>query len=186
MAKSLKADNPIPARFYALPKIHKSNIPLRPIVSFCGSPTYNLEFFYNKIISNNITPPISRIKNSFDFVLKIKNITIPPDYKLISLDAISLITNFKIGLAIEGIKKRLGQIHPHIKMPCYQFEHVLQTCSANSVFNCKCTSYKQKSGFPIGSPLSPIAADIVLDDLESKCIASLPFQLPFFLGTLMI
>ena len=32
----------------------------------------------------------------------------------------------------------------------------------------------------MGSPLSPIAADIVMDDLESKFIASLPFQLPFY------
>ena len=32
----------------------------------------------------------------------------------------------------------------------------------------------------MGSPLPPIAADIVLDELESKCIASLPFQLPFY------
>ena len=29
------------------------------------------------------------------------------------------------------------------------------------------------------SPLSPIAADIAMDDLETKCIASLPFKLPF-------
>ena len=32
----------------------------------------------------------------------------------------------------------------------------------------------------MGSPLSPIAADIVMDDLESKCIPSPPFQLPFY------
>ena len=57
MAKSLKSDNPLPTRFYGLPKIHKPNNPLRPIVSFCGSPTYNLAPFYSKILSNNITPP---------------------------------------------------------------------------------------------------------------------------------
>ena len=32
----------------------------------------------------------------------------------------------------------------------------------------------------MGSPLSPIAADITMDDLETKCIASLSFKLPFF------
>ena len=30
------------------------------------------------------------------------------------------------------------------------------------------------------SSLFPIAADIVIDDLKLKCIASLPFQLPFY------
>ena len=35
------------AKFYGLPKIHKENIPLRPIVSLPGSPTYEL----SKLIS---------------------------------------------------------------------------------------------------------------------------------------
>ena len=56
MAKSQKSDNPLPARFYGLPKIHKPNNPLRPIVSFCVSPTYNLAPSYSKMVSNNITP----------------------------------------------------------------------------------------------------------------------------------
>ena len=30
----------------------------------------------------------------------------------------------------------------------------------------------------MGYPFSPIPADITMDDLETKCIASLPFQLP--------
>ena len=54
------------------------------------------------------------------------------------------------------------------------------TCSTNSTFNFQGISYKQRSGFRMGSPLSPIAADIVMDDLESNCIASLPFKPPFF------
>ena len=56
MAKSLKSDNPLPARFYGLPKIRKPKNPLRPIASFSGSPTYNLASFYSKILPNNITP----------------------------------------------------------------------------------------------------------------------------------
>ena len=32
----------------------------------------------------------------------------------------------------------------------------------------------------MGSPLSPIAADIVIYDLETNCINTLPFQLPFY------
>ena len=54
MAKLLKSDNLLPVRFYGLPKVHKPNNPLRPIGSFCGSPTYNLASFYSKILSNNI------------------------------------------------------------------------------------------------------------------------------------
>ena len=96
------------------------------------------------------------------------------------LDAVLLFTNVQIGIAIKGIKDRWPQIQTHIKMPWYQFENGLRVCSSNSAFNFQNISYKQKSGFPMGSHLSPIAADIVMNDLETKCISSLPFQLPFY------
>ena len=93
ITNSLKSRNPLPARFYGLPKIHKPNHPLRPIVSFCGTATYNLASFYNTIIVNKIIRPTSRIKISFDFIEKIKNIQVPLNYNFISLDAVSLFTN---------------------------------------------------------------------------------------------
>ena len=38
----LRCSVPQPPKQYGLPKLHKPNIPMRPIVSFCGSPTYQL------------------------------------------------------------------------------------------------------------------------------------------------
>ena len=116
MYHSLKSSNPLPARFYGLPEIHKPNNPLRAIVSFCGSPAYNLASFYNNVISENTTPPISRVKNSFDSIEKIKNTKIPPGYSIISFDAVSLFTSVQFGLAMKGIKNRWSQIQPHVKM----------------------------------------------------------------------
>ena len=37
--------------FYALSKIHKQDIPLRPIVSFCGATLYNLSKFLKSVIA---------------------------------------------------------------------------------------------------------------------------------------
>ena len=96
MSNSLKSSNPLAARFYGFPKIHNPSNLLRSIDSFCGSPAYNLPSFYNNVISKNITPPISQVKNSFDFIEKVKNTKIPPRYKIISLDAVSLFTKFKL------------------------------------------------------------------------------------------
>ena len=38
----LRCRVPKSAKLYGLPKLHKPNIPMRPIVSFCGSPTHQL------------------------------------------------------------------------------------------------------------------------------------------------
>ena len=40
------------ARFYGLPKIHKNNMPMHPIVSACGTATYNTAKFITKILQN--------------------------------------------------------------------------------------------------------------------------------------
>ena len=40
------------SRFYGLPKFHKSNMPMHPIVSACGTTTYNTAKFITKILQN--------------------------------------------------------------------------------------------------------------------------------------
>lgn len=40
--------------------------------------------------------------------------------------------------------------------------------------------YKQTFGTPMGSPLSPVLADLVLQDLEESAISRLPLTLPMY------
>ena len=39
-------------KLYGLPKLHKPNIPLQPIVSFCGSPTYELSKYLTTVLKS--------------------------------------------------------------------------------------------------------------------------------------
>ena len=61
-----------PPKFYGLPKIHKKNIPLRPIVSSIGSVAYGLA----KVLANIIKPLMGcsehHVQNSQKFVEEIK------------------------------------------------------------------------------------------------------------------
>ena len=79
-------------RFYGLPKIHKVNVPLCPIVSFVNSPTYNISKFSSKIIKPLMTNCFSA-KNSFDFIDRIKDVVIEEDDILVSFDVVSLFTS---------------------------------------------------------------------------------------------
>jgi len=40
--------------------------------------------------------------------------------------------------------------------------------------------YRQNFGTPLGSPLSPIIADIVLQDLERKALVEFGVEVPFY------
>ena len=76
---------------YGLPKIHKLDIPLRPIISTVNSLIHFLAIILNNELKNCIKKPISHINNSFvlKVVLKEKlaDLTITSDCILVSLDA---------------------------------------------------------------------------------------------------
>jgi len=40
--------------------------------------------------------------------------------------------------------------------------------------------YKRKFGTPMGSPVSPIIADIIMDDLETMALNNLKIKMPFY------
>ena len=51
VCKRLRHAGARPPRLYGLPKIHKEGVPLRPIVSNIGAPTYQLAKFLAGILS---------------------------------------------------------------------------------------------------------------------------------------
>lgn len=75
--------NSVPPKAYGLPKIDKSNVPLRLIVSFIDSPTYALAKYINGLLKN-FPLPASNVKDSFQLVNKIRNFQLPTNYIYIS------------------------------------------------------------------------------------------------------
>ena len=59
-------------QFYGLPKVHKPGRPLRPIVSFINSPTYQLSKHLVSLLSPLVYNSSSYVANSFDFATFIK------------------------------------------------------------------------------------------------------------------
>lgn len=166
-------------RAYGLPKLHKPNCPLRIIVSSINSPLYNLSLFLHKLIYDNVPKAASRVINSFHLVSKLSTAKIEEHYKLISLDAVSLFTNIPLDLAISGIVKRWDDISGATTIPRDEFITALFLVLNFTFFSFDNNIYKQTFGSPMGSPLSPIIADIVLHDLESRALERIPVPIPF-------
>ena len=88
-------------KFYGLPKIHKANMPMRPIVSSIGSITYNCSKHLAELISPLIGKTDHHIKNSLEFSRAIKEQTVDQEEELRSYDVTALFTSVPVDKAVE-------------------------------------------------------------------------------------
>ena len=92
---------------YGLPKIHKPEIPLRPMVSFVNSPTYALSKHLVSILSPLVGKSPSHVRISADFASFIAGQTIHQGITLVSFDVVSLYTKIPVNLATKVAWERL-------------------------------------------------------------------------------
>ena len=91
-----------PPKLYGLPKLHKPNIPMRPIVSFCGSPTYQLSKYLTTVLQPLTDQFRYKLQSSTEnFIDSIKTAHIPDDHRLVSFDVKSLFTSIPLKLALD-------------------------------------------------------------------------------------
>jgi len=177
--KLLVTDGLMP-KAYGLPKLHKTGHPLRVIISSLQSPLYNLSGYLHNIIKNYVPEAKSSIGNSFKMVKNLNGKTIDSAHTLASLDAVSLFTNVPAEKIYEAISNRWQMIECGTAIPKNEFLLAIKLILESTFFSFNYTIYKQIFGTPMGSPLSPIVADLVLQDLESSAIKRLPSHLPLY------
>ena len=77
----LRCSVPQPPKLYGLPKLHKPGFPMRPIVSFCGSPTYQLSKYLTTILQPLTDKSRRNLQSTEDFINATKTLEIPDDYE---------------------------------------------------------------------------------------------------------
>ncbi|XP_044745148.1 uncharacterized protein LOC123307011 [Coccinella septempunctata] len=180
LSKKIMTHNSVPPKIYGLRKTHKENFALRPIVSCVNAPCYNLATFLHQILLPVTTTFNYKVKSSFEFVKNLNNVQLPDHYKLISLDVISLFTNIPKGLVLSTLSKRWSYISAYTNIPKKIFLEMIEFYFDSSYFSFGGNIYLQLDGSAMGNPLSPILAEIAMDELVSSVLANLPFVLPFF------
>ena len=101
----------VPPKFYGLPKIHKPDTPLRPIVSSCGSVTYGVAKEHAKILKPLIGKSPHHINSTQDFVKQVKHITLLPGECLSSYGVSALFTSVPVDPALNIIRDLLDKDH---------------------------------------------------------------------------
>ena len=99
----------VPPKFYGLPKIHKPDTPLRPIVSSCGSVTYSVAKELAKILKPLVGKSPHYITSTQDFVEQARQIKLEPGECLSSYDVSALFTSVPIDPALNIIKDLLDK-----------------------------------------------------------------------------
>jgi hypothetical protein len=164
--KRLLPTNEITPRIYGLPKIHKEGIPLRPIVNTIRSPTYELAKYVAKILGPLVGHTESFIKDSNNFINTIKNEKMKPNDTLISFDVVSLFTEIPLNDAILLVKEVADPVTTKLA----------EVCLLSTFFSYQGECYEQTSGVAMGSPLSPIVANLYMESFEKKAIDSYPLK----------
>ena len=130
-------------RYYGIWKIDTmkfgkspANVPLRPIVSFVNSPTYNISKFLSIIIKPLMTNRFS-VKNSIDFIDRIKDVVIEKDDILVSFDVVSLFTSVPVDCAIKCIFDLLvvdDSLPTRTQLNAHDIKTDREICSNSTVF----------------------------------------------------
>jgi len=99
---------------------------------------------------------------------------------LISLDVVSLFTNIPQDLAINSIVKRWALIKSKTNIPKDEFLKAIKLILSSTYFVFNKKIYRQTYGTPMGTPLSPIIAHMVLQDLEEEALEKIHCNIPFY------
>ena len=156
-------------RLYGVPKIHKVGTPLRPIVDATDSVTYKVGKNLNRILKPIVEEKPYVLKNSVQFSNFVKDYKIQEDEILVSFDVVQLFPSIPIQVALEAIKKALlgnNEWQKNTSLTAREIIILCGMCLNTQEFIFDKQIYSQKEGLPMGGPLSPLAAESVMQDIE--------------------
>ena len=177
----LRCSVPQPPKLYGLPKLHKPGIPMRPIVSFCGSPTYQLSKYLTTILQPLTDKSRRKLQSTENFIDAIKTVQIPDDYKLVSFDVKSLFTSIPLQLALHCTETAIQQSTVKLPLPTEDIMDLLNICLTSTYFQYNGKHYKQLHGTAMGSPVSVVVAEIVMQHVEERALATCRQTIPLWL-----
>ena len=162
-------------KYYGLPKVHKAGVPPRAIISSKGSATYETAKELAKIIKPLVGRSPHHVQNNKDFLESIRNIKLQPDECIMSYDVSELFTSIPIDPAIKTIKKYLGEDKDLSKRTSMTVNHIiclLEFCLRNTYFSFQGRYYEQTEGAVMGSPISPLVANLFMEEFEVQAIST--------------
>ena len=160
-------------KFYGLPKIHRPDTPLRPLVSSRGLVCYGLA----KILTTIFKPLAGRsphhIHITQDFVEQANKVTLITGECFSSYDVTALYASVPVESVLGIIKDPLEKhntLRERTVLLVKDIILLLEFCLHNSYFSFQGQFYEQVEGVAMGSPVSHIVANLYMEYIEQKAL----------------
>ena len=145
--------------------------------------TYNLARYVADIIQPLVGKSPYHLNNSQHLLEKLKDVKVKDDEILISFDVSALFTSVPVDETIEIIRKRLQEDPTLATRTTLQVEDIVQMltcCLKTTYFSYQGEFYTQLEGAAMGSPVSPLVANIFMEEFEVKALKSFPHHIKFW------
>ena len=176
--KQLYPTSAVPPKLYGLPKIHKTGTPFRPIASSRGSITYGVAKELSHIIKPLVGQSLHHLKNTQHFIEQLQGKKLQTGEIITSYDVKALFPSVPVQPSIQIVQHRLQQdttLPQRTSMPIPQIISLLEFCLTHTYFLFQGKYYEQVQGAAMGSPISPLIANIFMEEFEVKALQSFPY-----------
>ena len=171
---NLRPTGTAPGVLYGLPKVHKANHPLRPILSAINTVGYNISKFLVPILGC-LTVNDYTVRDTFSFVNEIQQLTNCSKLVMASFDVESLFTNIPLDETISIITNNLFSENDFVSgFNKAQFKELLELSVKNTQFIFNDVLYQQIDGVGMGLPLGPTMANAFMCHYEKIWLSNCP------------
>ena len=162
-------------QLYGLPKVHKQEAPLCPIVSFVLSPTYQLSKFLAGLLAPIVGQTSLHVQNSKSFEDFISTQVLAEEEILVSFDMVSSFTCVPTGLAVQVARQRLENdplLVERTTLTVNDIVDLLTLCLNATFLSFRGKIYKHIQGTAMCSPVSVVVANLVMEDVEQRALST--------------
>ena len=163
--------------FYGLPKIHKLNAPLRPVVAAFDAPMTPISIFLERILHQLLKFVPAHIQDTVAATRRLNEV-LPRLEKtaqviIVTMDVIGLYPSIPIE---DGIRATVEKLKGHADnidtagVSIEDIEALLRLVLRNNYFKFGDTIYRQTKGVAMGNHLAPPLAIIFMDSLEQTML----------------
>jgi len=161
--------------FYLLPKVHKDrekwptpNMPEgRPIVADCGSESYRISEYIDHFLRPVSNSHESYLKDTFDFIHKIRDKPIDKDWLMVTGDVSALYTNMKIDLMLQTVREAFAS-NPVSNRPDEYILQLLEITLRGNDFEFNGRTFLQIVGTAMGKRYAPNLANLYLKKFDQE------------------